>query len=523
MKQQTGFTRIRRGTKLEALSHSDLKVMVFRMAIFKTAVVKTAVVGLLFVLPNLGSASAATPLQAALNYRSPDLPAAEREVAEAGAELGRARLGISGSVELEPFLEYREDLLFPENFPTLTLGTDAFATLDYTYDRPEILLQTLDLLGAQERLQNVRREGTRSALLAYADLLTAQLNLRLAEQTAQTDRRSLTETRARFAAGDATDAELGMAQLGIDSGQLSLDSARRTLENAQADAARYGIAAPARFAFLEFALPEIPAEATLTYQTAALTAQRSEALALQNSVYTALEEVRLGTRYAGEDYEFTGGIGLDKGRPTVGASARYRDRYPEAWTVSLGATIRLGTSTPDNFAAAQRDLEAARNRLADLGSLTEDISRAREEARLAARDVQLSVRDADLLAQRVGELETEIQALPGRVAALRTQLGRAEADLAQLVERRDAAEEPALQETLAGLVSEAETRAAELTTALQEAEQRTGFAEQELTQTREFRGRAEGNLYYVWTDYLNRVNTYLERSDTDWRVDQGSR
>lgn len=498
----SGFTRIRSGVKPGALLHMHLKVVVVSL-----------------VLVGLASASAATPLQAALSYRSPDLAAAEREVAEAEAELGRARLGISGSLELTPFFEYREDLLFPENLATITLGTDAFATVDYTYDWPEILLQTLDLLDAQDRLRNVQREGTWSALLAYADLLTAQLNLRLAEQTARADRRSLAETQAQFAAGDATDAELGMAQLGIDSGQLSLDSARRTLENAQADAARYGITAPVRFAFREFALPEISAEATLTYQISALGVERSEVLALQNSVYTALEEVRLGTRYAGEDYELTGGVGLDKGRPTVGASARYRDRDPEEWTVSLGATIRLGTSTPDNFAAAQRDLEAARNRLGDLGSLTEDLRRAREEALLAARDVQLSVRDADLLAQRVSELETEIKALPGKVAGLRAQLGRADTDLAQLVERRDAASEPAEQETLAGLVSEAETRVAELNTSVLETEQRIGFAEQELTQMREFRGRAEGNLYFIWTDYLNRVNTHLERSDTTWRVE----
>lgn len=475
---------------------------------------------LLFLIASfVASTARATEPDAALSYRSPQLVQAEQEVARAEAELQRAYLGLGGSVEVTPYLEYSEDVRTPENAPTLGPGVEALASLGYTYDQPGILLETTELLQAHERLQNVGREGVRAALMAHADLLNAQLALNLERESLEIDKRDLEESEASFEAGEATETELEMARLGVDSGRRSLAYAQRTFRGAVAAAARYHLDGPVRFRPLEFALPEARPNATFAYRIAELELWRAEALALQDTVFGVVEDISLGTRYIGDDYEVSGGISLDQGRPAIGATARYSDRDPEAWTVTLEATLRLDDGTPDTVGAAQRDVEEARTYLNGLGvELAEELQGAREEAVFAGGSLDISVRDLALIERRIGELEVQTAALPGRLDEQRESLAGVQRQLDALRAQREGETDAGRQSVLDSAVTDFEGRVVGLETELQEAEQEGSYAQQELDQLREFRGQAEANLYRAWTDYLSAVDSYLALADAGWQA-----
>lgn len=461
----------------------------------------------------------ATEPDAALSYRSPDFVEAEQEVVRAEAELQRAYLGLSTSLEVTPSLEYSEDLVIPADAPTLGLGVEARASVGYTYDQPGILLETIELLQAKERLQDAEREGVRAALMAHTDVLSAQLALQAERESLDADKRNLEDVEVRFEAGEATETELAMAQLEVDSGQRSFTSTQRTVQDVVGEAARYNLSGPLRFRPLMFVLPETTPEATFTYRIAELELRRTEAFALQDTVFGVVDNIYLGTRYVGDDYELSSGINLDQGTPSVGASVRYLDRDPEAWTVTLEATLRLDDDTSETFSEAQRDVEEARAHLDELSAdFAEDLRDARDEAVSSWQSVEVSGRNFELLGRRIKELEAQIEVLPDRLDRLREDLEGVQRPLDVLRAQRDAETNAEEQQALDRSISDFEGRITSLETELQEAEEEGSDAQQALDQLRFFYGQEEGDLLLDWTDYVSAVDTYLSLAEASWQA-----
>lgn len=466
----------------------------------------------------VASTAQAGELDAALSYRSPDLMEAEQEVIRAEAELQRAYLGLSGSVEVTPSLEYSEDLVVPADAPTLGVGVEARASVGYTYDQPGILLETIELLQAEERLRDAEREGIRAALMAHTDVLSAQLALQAEQESLAGAKLNLEDVRARFKAGEATETELAMAQLEVDSGQRSFNYAQRTVRDVVGAAARYNLSGPLNFRPLTFVLPETRPELTLAYRIAELELRRTEAFATQDTVFGVVDNIYLGTRYVGDDYELSSGINLDQGTPSVGASVRYLDRDPEEWTVTLEATLRLDDDTSETFGEAQRDVEEARAYLTELRTdLAEDLRDARDEAVSSWHSVEISGRNFELLGRRIVELEAQIEALPGRLNTLREDLEGAQRPLDVLRAQREAETDAEKQQALDRSISDFEGRVTSFETELQEVEEEGGDAQQTLDQLRFFYGQEEGDLLSDWTDYVSAVDTYLRLAEARWQ------
>lgn len=456
--------------------------------------------------------------EAALIYRSPDFGEAEEELRLEKEGLERTKLGIGASLEVEPYLTYSESLSDPAEAPSLGPGVEGSASLGYTYNYPEILLSTIEVLQAEQRLKTTHREGVRAALMAYVDLLNARLTFKLEQAAFEENQRDMAATQTRYAAGEATGTELEMARLGIDSGRRSLNYARSRLADVTAGAARYGLRGPTRFVPLSFILPEVAPQDTLAYRIAALELERTQALALEESIYSVVDEVRLGTRYNGDDYELSGGVGLEQGRPSVDVYARYVDRDPEVWTVTLGATFRLDDDTVERFNGAARDIEDAQ---ADLDELAEDLAEqlqdAREDALFNGGTVGIDVRDLELIDRRMGELEVQLGALPARLADMEATLEEAQERLDELRRRRESETDAARQQALDGGIASLETELAGLETELGEVRQEEADAQAALDQYREFRPLSEESLYRSWSEYLTSVDFYLGLADATWQ------
>ncbi len=463
-------------------------------------------------------AQAAGP-EAALDYRSPDFYRAEQDLGVQRAALGRTTLGLGASLELRPYLEYAEDLSEPIGVPTFGPGLEGAASLGYTYNYPGIYLARTEVLQAEKRFADTRRESVRAALTAYTDLLMAQLNLRREQAALAEDRRDLREARAERASGDATVTEEAMAQLGVDSGTRSVIYARRTLQDVTERVRRYGLDGPVRFAPLVFALPEVASEETLTYRVAQERLGYTQALNLQRSVYGVVDEIRLGTRYDGDDFDISGGIGLEQGLPTVDVYASYDDQDPEAWTVTLGATIRLDDDTLGDFAEAEREIKYAQ---ADLAELAPDLTELLQDARAAAlfdeSSVASSAHDFDLIRQRIGELEVQVAAQPRLLAALERDVDRAQQRFDTLRSQRERETDPEVQQRLDEALTVQQERVNTHQTVLSEAQQEGAGAEAELEQYREFRDISEENLYRAWSEYIGAVDAYLALVDAGWTL-----
>lgn len=465
----------------------------------------------------LASAQTGGP-EAALRFRSTTARELVGAVARAEAELSRSRLGLSGNVELEPYYQYREDLLNPDNAPTLGPGFEVRAEADYVYDQADIVAHEIELLRVQEQLQDTVRDGVREALLTHAALLSAQFELRNARASLAAATRTLSETEAGFQDGSAGQTDLERARLDDEIARHEVTQADYAVNDARAASRFYNLdLTTATFIPLEFALPEAPVQDTFGYRLAERELQRTAAVALQDSVYGVLDEVRLGTRYRGENYEVSGGVSLAEGRPSVGADARYYDTAPELWTVTLGATIRLDSRTADTFSSAQRELAEAKAELAEVTrSFAEDTREARQEVAFERRSLELSLQDLELFDRRIAELETELRALPEALATLETQVSALEMELAALQARRAAATNETLQAALDMRVAAHEDRLAELATELAASEQQLAAMSQDLELRRQYRLLGEQTLYQNWTEYLTAVYDFLSLTDGGW-------
>lgn len=467
---------------------------------------------------SLPVAHAAGP-EALLSYRSPDFIEAEEELRLEKEGLERTKLGLGASLEVEPYLTYSEDLSEPVEAPLLGPGVEGAASLGYTYNYPQILLSSIEVLQAEQRLKDAGREGVRAALMAYNDLLNAQLTVTTERAAFAEDQRDMAETETRYAAGDATETEREMARLGIDSGRRSFDYARSTLADVTQGAARYGFKGPAQFVPLKFVLPEVAPQDTLAYRIAALELERTKALALEQSVYSVVDEVRLGTRYNGEDYELSGGVGLEQGRPSVDVYARYVDRDPDVWTVTLGATFRLDDDTVERFNSAARDVEDDQG---DLGELAEDLAEqledAREDAVFDGGTVDVGARDLELIDRRIRELEVQLGALPDQVATREAQLEDAQSRLDDLRGQREGEADATRQQALDSAVANLEAELTGFQTELDETRQEEADAQATLDQYREFRPMSEESLYLSWSGYLVSVDFYLGLAGADWQA-----
>lgn len=456
--------------------------------------------------------------EVALRYRSADVLEAQEELRLEREELARANLGVGGSLELRPYLEYDQNLLDPSAAPSFGPGIEGTASVGYTYDPPRILLATIEALQAEGRLSDARRESVRAALMAYTDLLNAQLTLRVEQADFADNLSGLAEAQSGYAAGEATETELAMAQLGVDSGKRTLAYAQSTLADVRERVARYGLEGPTSFVPLKFALPEISFRQTLDYRIAELEAARTQALALQSSVYAVVDEVRLGTRYYGEDYELSGGLGLEQGRPSVDASVRYRNRDPDDWAVRLEATFRLDDTTADDFASQARSAEGTQRDLQELSrDLAEQLRDAREDAAFAGGTVDIGVRDLRLIDRRIEELEAQLETVPERLSRQQEELDGAQRQLDGLRNEREAQTDPAEQGVLDAEIAALEAALSERQTELSETEQERSGVEATLEQYREFRELSESNLYRAWADYLSSVDSYLALSDGSWQ------
>lgn len=462
----------------------------------------------------------ATGPEVMLGYRSSDFRRAEVSLQLERAALERTALGLGASLELRPFLEYAEDLSEPVEAPSFGPGVEGIASLGYTYNYPAILLASTEVLQAEKRVADTRRESVRAALMAYTDLLMAQLNVRREAEALAENRRDLTERSADYRAGNATETELAMARLGLESDTRSFAYAERTLHDVMELTQRYGFKGSAHLVPLSFMLPEIAPKDTLTYRIAQRQFDYTQAMAQQRSVYGVIDEVRLGTRYNGDDLELSGGIGLEQGLPTADVSAHYKDRESEAWTITLRATIRLDDDTVDDFDGASREVANAQEDLTELVSdLAERLKDARAAAVFDASSVATSARDLELIIRRIEELEGQMAAQPRQLAALERERDRAQRRFEALRSQRESETEPAEQQTLDAALTLQEGLVNEAQAAFDEAQQESAAAEAELGQYREFRGISEENFYRAWSEYIQSADAYLALADAGWSLE----
>ena len=429
-------------------------------------------------------------------------------------------LGLGASLELRPYLEYAEDLSEPVEAPTLGPGVEGTASLGYTYNYPSILLARTELFRAEKHLADTHRESVRAALTAYNDLLLAQLEVRREQAELAEDRRDLTRTTADHVAGNATATELAMARLGVESGVRSVGYAQRTLKDVTERVRRYGFESPARFVPLSFALPTIAPKDTLTFRIAREQLEHTQAVNLQRSVYGVIDEIRLGTRYNGADFDVSGGIGLEQGLPTVDVYAHYRDQDPEAWTITLGATIRLDDDTVSDFDGAAREVTNAQEDLVELvPDLVEQLQDARAAAAFDESRVTTSAEDFELIRRRIEELKRQLATQPTWVAALEGELVRMQRRFETLRDQRERETDPAAQQVLDTALTVQEGRVNERQTALNDAQQEGVGAEAELEQYREFLDISEENLYRAWSEYILSTDAYLALADAGWSLE----
>lgn len=446
----------------------------------------------------------AQPTSAAFDYFSVDTVLNRTDVEQARADLARSRVGLSASLDIEPFVTFGGAVGETAEFD---LGLNSDLGVDYRYDVAAILADEIDLLRAQARLAESQRRDIETALLTHADLLRAMIAVTIEQQDLSNEQEDFDEVQTEFDDGDATEAQLEDARIELDDARLSLERAERNLANTRSDAVRLGVGPNPSFEILRFELPDAAPERTFEYMVLALQLRRADALGLQNTAFGVLEDVRVAASYGTDDANIGLNANLNRGRPGAGVDLSYdlpATDTTASWEIELSLSLHLDDGTPRDFVDAEQALfEAQLDLEIFLNEFSSDAIRERQDAEYAWENLMLAQRQLETDRARLAEVRAAAESLPGTIAALRRDLDTIRAD-------RDAAsgdERSALDDRV---------RSAE--SALRDAERELRESTNDIASLERALPRSEDALYRQWQTYVRDVENYLSVVDGSWAV-----
>lgn len=319
----------------------------------------------------LGFAAAFGPADALLRGEGPRVHEAHDRVWLAEDALYAAQSGVSTEFSAVPSIAYGADVEDPAVWEaSIALQLD----VGYSYDFAAILQARIDLEKALVARQDAHRWEGKEALELYGAWLRAQLALDRASTDVAGARDGLVRARQ---AGDAHD--VAYAELELRDAELAAADERAVIANLARDAAGMGLLGQPVFEPALFALPVVAAQDTPAYRILALARIRADALVDREHVYGVVRSVELAGRYESktDGYQLDAVVGLDGGRPSVGAGVEYRPQQDDQWTVGLTASIGFGDSLQRALGTAERRAAEAG---ADLESYVEGFPSAAAEA-----------------------------------------------------------------------------------------------------------------------------------------------
>lgn len=491
-----------------------------------------------------------------LAYRSEDYLQALERFEEAQRDLRNALNGFSSFIELKPNLSYgNDDVRNRASDIEFDYGLEIDAGVDYGIDWPEVSrVERRNLLRAEDDVVERLRNDINDGLEFYVAVLALQQGERNARAEVQRLELEFANDQTRFEAGEISANDLEGVRIDLDDARLNATDAARELAFAETRIREeYGVSdTTARFVPVEFALPVIAVEETFEYREAERQLRQLEVEAIQDGYFGILDNIELRVRYERDQLrEASLGVGIDEGVPGAGIDVDYRpfdDNDDEEWAITLGATIRLDTGTGRNFRAAEQDIELARADLEqirvdyerDVPELLQEVSSARQELQLAIDNLafieQRIIESRDELAaetQAFSEADQEFQRLDAEQNAINEELGQVDTrrdevrDLLNNTE--DEEERQRLQEENDALtdrrgelldarntIGDPRNAAERLRRDLERDVQGT---ERDLNNLlgRDI-GRAQGDVFNRFRDYVRRVEDYLDRVDGSWEI-----
>ena len=452
----------------------------------------------------LASGGLAQPPSAALDYISGASLGAEAVMERSLAELRRSQLGLSGSLGIDPTLNYfiNYDTVDPATFDFFL---DIDLGIDYRFDLAAIIADRRDLVRSEDRYFDQRRRDVETALLIHTELLRAQNAVAFEEFDLASEQTRFAEVEQSFRANEASQAQLDAAELNLDSDQVALDRAHVRVDRARSDALRRGLGASPSFEVLQFVLPDPAPEQTFQYRQLMFELQLADVIGLQSTAFGVLQAVGLAATYEFDDYTFGANVNLNRGRPGAGVDANLDfpfDEIGSSPSITLAFDIRVDDGTPRDFTEAERNLANAQANLEEfLAQFAANAARERQDIMFAWEDLQRALRQLDINRARIAELEAQRADLPAEVVRLRTA-----AD--ELRVRRDAATGDD-RNTLDDELREADDL-------LRTAEGQLGRTEGDIANLNNGLPRSLDGVYSTWGNYVRAVEDYLGVVDGAW-------
>ena len=459
-----------------------------------------------------------------LNYHSPDVQRAAEDVARVRRELSRAEAGVSASLTATPFARYgNDDLDVEDSESEWGAGVGINAALDFRHDASNILRLRAEVVRLEENLRTQQRQGIEAGFLLYIDILRQQSSVLIAERNVAQRELELARGQRDHREGSISDNDLDRMQLTLENELRSLEQTRLRLAELQTRGRDFGMVGELRFEYLSFMLPQVRFETLPAYQRAQLAFERAEVDARRRSLYSVVEDVRLGLRYEfNELARASAAIALDRGQPNFNVGVDYRlndDRDDHKWEVRLSARIRFDDRTVGNIQEAERDLARAREELEQLAeAFRDDVTVLRGDIRNSERNVELSRLNAHFIEVRLGELQerqSSIEAARGEVLETIALLSRNIDVLGQRIDASEGDARRALEDQRRTL--EAERRDVE--GQLRDVDRDLQNVLRDLDRAPFDLERAQDTFFRDYSDYVRRVGAYLNLVDGRWMID----
>ncbi|WP_169336600.1 TolC family protein [Calidithermus timidus] len=296
----------------------------------------------------LGGLAAAFGPEDALQYKDPRLELLKTQFDAAQQALQLAQLGISSRAV--PTFNYGQspDPYFFGN----TITSNSYGLrfeLGWTLNSSSIGQLSRSLEDVREAYLRLQRESTRSALQAHIRVWQQQLFLREAEARVGLAQARLAATRERREENQATDLDVQRAELGLEGARLNLELARSALNDAQRNAAAYGLRGTAENRTVRFATPEVDPKATPRYlsELANLTQAQIDSHSA-NFAWLPTFRIGLGMSSNRDAFGIGGALSFNEGVLGVGTSLELRKPSTDpnatvepSWGLTLEAEINL--------------------------------------------------------------------------------------------------------------------------------------------------------------------------------------
>lgn len=410
----------------------------------------------IFLLGLLGSVGWAFGPREALQYQSPELASARASLQAAQSGLLAANLGLGANLSAERSGAWDS---FANNFS---------ASLQWQSDSLKRLQANQTVERAQREMGRVQRDGVKQALLAHANLWSAQNRMRAAEMRLQAARGRTAEVERKAALGAVSALQTEEAQLSLKQAELGVRQAQSGLNAARAEARRYGFAGDAEAQTLKFAALNIAVEQTPAFLEAQSTLTLSDAR-LGDARSKVFPKLSLGAGYVGRDAAFTTGLsnqGLSF-NPTASLGVDTSQRLTpqliatgakEEWRFSVKAEIPLSLEIVSGLQSLEAERLGAAVRLSKtLEDLKIRLEQLKGEVVSAGENLELS------------QLRRDLAARQSKVAQARAQAGSASA-----------------LDVLEAQANEADV---------------------------------ESQVATAWQGYVNAVAAYLELTGGEWRIE----